>query len=133
MRTERAIVKPLLQHMTELYITNQPEFKAAIVHFNITTTAIVTDEDEGVTTVIVFSPQSIANNPHGVRYEFDTMDQAQHFAMIKRASGDAGMSYDSFATVEGLIISNEMHGYTYPCDADATTVRIGEDDHKGAA
>ena len=92
---DRAVVKALLQYMTERYLTGSEEFRAALKHFNITTTAIgqkFTDESAALFAdkpnhfVDVFSPDTIDSHPHGLRSTADSKAEAEAYAADARAT-----------------------------------------------
>lgn len=94
---DRAVVKALLQYMTERHLTGSEEFRAALKHFNITTTYIdqqVSDEAAALLGkehnhfVDVFRPSSIDTQPHGERYWFATKAEAEDLSTCERMSGD---------------------------------------------
>jgi hypothetical protein len=113
---DRQTVKSLLQYMTDHYLIGSDEFRAAIKQFNVTTTS-VHDRGEFFSTtfrcrylVDVFSPETIDANPNGVRYEFDTEEQAVAFAAEQRMAGDvpaaaAGTPDERRQQLEGYIIA----------------------------
>jgi hypothetical protein len=91
---DRAVAKQLLQYLTDHMLYSSDEFRAALKHFNVTTTCLH-DRGEFFSTtfrqrflVDVFSPATIDKNPYGVRYEFDHWEQAKAFSARERAYGE---------------------------------------------
>lgn len=100
---DRAVVKALLQTMTDRYLTCSEEFRAAIKHFNATTTKGMQKHSPSTAELLgvkcnylvdVFSPDTIDANPHGVRVEFATAEEAEAFEATQRATGDVQISED---------------------------------------
>lgn len=92
---DRAVVKALLQSMTERHLTSSPEFWAALDHFNITTTCqfeklspevLSVFGKKGNFVVDVYSPDT--TEAMSVRYEFDSEELASAFAANQRIIGD---------------------------------------------
>lgn len=85
---DRAVVKALLQYMTNKCLTGSAEFRAALNHFNITTTYEHTTchldgDDEHM--VDIFSPGAASGSQ---RYTFNTRQEAKSYAMDARTLGD---------------------------------------------
>lgn len=94
---DRAVVKALLQYMTERHLTGSEEFRAAIKHFNVTTAhtgQMVSDDcakffaSENNYFVDVFTPDTIDNHPHGLRTTSDSKAEAEAYAADASARGD---------------------------------------------
>lgn len=94
---DRAVVKALLQYMTERHLTGSDEFRAALKHFNVTTAhtgQMVSDDSakffgcENNYFVHVFSPDTIDNHTHGLRATSDSKAEAEAYAADARATGD---------------------------------------------
>lgn len=87
---DRAVVKALLQYMTDKFLTGGDEFRAALKHFNITTTSY--QPYEGFTktkhVVMVFAADRIDRCPHGFRVEFASKEEAEAYEAAQRATGD---------------------------------------------
>ena len=87
---DRAVVKSLLQYMTDKFLTGGDEFRAALKHFNITTTSY--QPYEGFTktkhVVMVFAADRIDRCPHGFRVEFASKEEAEAYEAKMRATGD---------------------------------------------
>lgn len=94
---DRAVVKALLQYMTERHLTGSDEFRAALKHFNITTAhtgQMVSDESaklfgqENNYFVDVFTPDTIDNHHNGLRATSSSKAKAEAYAADARATGD---------------------------------------------
>lgn len=94
---DRAVVKALLQSMTDSCLFHTDEFRAALKHFNITTTYSgqqVSDEaaellgKEHNHFVDVFRPRTIDTHTFGERYWFATKAEAEDLATCERMNGD---------------------------------------------
>lgn len=87
---DRAVVKSLLQYMTDKFLTGGDEFRAALKHFNITTSSY--QPYEGFTktkhVVMVFAADRIDRCPHGFRVEFASKEEAEAYEAKMRATGD---------------------------------------------
>lgn len=112
MNRDRQTVKTLLQYMTDKFLTGSAEFRATIKQFNITTTCQHDCRSmlERCYYVDVFSPETIDASPNGVRYEFDTKEQADEFAAEQRMAGDVpaaepGTPAERRQQLEGYIIA----------------------------
>ena len=87
---DRAVVKALLQYMTTKCLTGSDEFRAALKHFNVTTTwqdklsSFSGDEHF----VDVFSPHNVDTKPGGFRTTFPNEEVATAYAKYARAIGD---------------------------------------------
>lgn len=83
---DRQIVKALLQHLTDKCLVNSEEFRAALKHFNITTTWQASTKGITKTThlVDVFSPETIDAEPHGKRSVYENLEYADEFAKTMR-------------------------------------------------
>jgi len=88
---DRAVVKSLLQYMTDKCLTGSDQFRAAMVYFDVTTTWETTKYlpetaealgEEQNHIVDVFSPVSAC---HARRFTFGTEQEAKTFAMNARA------------------------------------------------
>lgn len=98
---DREVVKALLQYMTDKCLVCSSEFRAALKHFNITTTYTsqqMTDESAKLFKmndnhfVVVYSYSDIDAEPHGTRHSFATKAEAEAFAAGERTKGDAPIS-----------------------------------------
>lgn len=87
---DRAVVKSLLQYMTDKFLTGGDEFRAALKHFNITTTSYQSYEGFTKTrhVVMVFAADRIDRCPHGFRVEFASKEEAEAYETKMRATGD---------------------------------------------
>lgn len=101
---DREVVKTLLQYMTDTCLVYSSEFRAALKHFNITTTYTghqLSDEMADIFGmndnhfVIVYSFTNIDTEHHGVRHSFATKAEAEAFAAGERIKGDAPTSQAS--------------------------------------
>lgn len=96
---DRAVVKALLQYMTDKCLTGSTEFRVALKHFDITTTYMGQDieRDEFAKVlgiehnhfVDVLYASHIDTAPHGERFKFKTKEEAVAFAARERTVGDA--------------------------------------------
>ncbi|WP_109217626.1 hypothetical protein, partial [Klebsiella pneumoniae] len=87
---DRAVVKSLLQYMTDKFLTGGDEFRAALKQFNITTTSYQSYEGFTKTrhVVMVFAADRIDRCPHGFRVEFASKEEAEAYETKMRATGD---------------------------------------------
>lgn len=112
---DRAVVKALLQSMTNSCLFHTDEFRAALKHFNITTTYIdqqVSDEaavllgKENNHFVDVFRPRTIDTHTLGERYWFATKAEAEDFATSEGMSCDQSIEA---AHAEALLMDAEFN------------------------
>lgn len=94
---DREVVKALLQSMTDTCLFHSDEFRAALKHFNITTTYTGQDVSDEAAFLLgkehnhfvnVFRPSSIDTNPHGERYWFATKAEAEDLSDRESKSYD---------------------------------------------
>lgn len=106
---DRAVVKALLQNMTDKYLTGSDEFRAALKHFNITTTSYHSHEGFTKTkhVVIVFTPDRIDRCPHGFHVEFASREEAEAYEAAQRATGDVEIKED--AATARAVIAQAIH------------------------
>lgn len=99
---DRAVVKALLQYMTDKCLTGSPEFRAAVKQFAVTTTWYGKDIEHDESAKIlgvkhnhfvdVYYPSRIDAHPHGERFKFETKAEADAFAAHERANGDSAIA-----------------------------------------
>lgn len=112
--TDRLIVKNLLQSMANSCLFHSEEFRAALKHFNITTTYSdqqVSDEAAALLGkeqnyfVDVFYPSRIEQHPHGERFWFATKTEADSFSARERMNGDQPVN-------DRVLAARETHART---------------------
>lgn len=123
---DRAVIKALLQKMTDKCLTGSDEFRAAIVYFNITTTFEFDRtghwgaDDEYI--VDVFAPGTIAAGSD--RYVFNTAQEAKSFAMNARATGDEPVN-------QRVLDAHAAHAEALEMDAEFNFERISREINLG--
>ncbi|EBR3312482.1 hypothetical protein B7I61_21890 [Salmonella enterica] len=81
---DREVVRALLQRLTEKHLTSSPEFAEAIKHFNISTAVTYPPrtpsllDGKQVYPMDVYTPETIDENPHGIRIEFESRLEAMN-------------------------------------------------------
>ena len=89
---DRAVVKALLQSMTNSCLFHTDEFRAALKHFNITTTYSGQQVSDEAATLLgkeknhfvdVFYPDNVDTEPYGVRFWFDSKAEARYYEQLK--------------------------------------------------
>jgi hypothetical protein len=118
---DREVVKNLLQYMTEKCLTGSPEFKAALKHFNITTTY----QDRGYSEEDAkFCGRGLyyivdVNYPDGTidRSQFGTELEAKEFAAQERAIGDqpeaeTTQEFSVYQRADGMQVAVNKEGIT---------------------
>ncbi len=79
---DREVVRALLQRMTEKHLTSSPEFAEALKHFNIYTAVTYQPSTKSILDkklvypMDVYTPETIDENPHGIRFEFESRLEA---------------------------------------------------------
>lgn len=118
---DREVVKKLLQYMTEKCLTGSPEFKAALKHFNITTTYQAHSINPEYAKICGRSLYYFvdAYRPDGStdRNEFGTELEAKEFAAEEQASGDQPESetvqeFSVYQRNDGLQVAVNTKGVT---------------------
>jgi len=119
--TDRLIVKNLLQSMSDSCLFHTEEFRAALKHFNVTTTYVdqqVSDEAAALLSkehnhfVDVFHPSRIEQHPHGERFWFATKVEADAFSARERMNGDEPVNTK-------VLIARETHARTLAANIEA--------------
>lgn len=119
--TDRLIVKNLLQSMTDNCLTGSDEFRAAVKHFNITTTYVDQQVSDKAAALLgkehnhfvdVFHPSRIEEHPHGERFWFATKVEADAFSFRERMNGDQPVNTK-------VLIARETHARTLAANIEA--------------
>ena len=112
--TDRLIVKNLLQSMTDSCLFHTEEFRAALKHFNVTTTSYHCNEHfiETQHIVIVFAADRIDRYPHGLRGAFASKEEAEAYEADIRATGDQPVNTK-------VLIARETHARTLAANIEA--------------
>lgn len=112
--TDRLIVKNLLQSMTDSCLFHTEEFRAALKHFNVTTTSYHCNEHfiETQHIVIVFAADRIDRYPHGLRVAFASKEEAEAYEADIRATGDQPVNTK-------VLIARETHARTLAANIEA--------------
>lgn len=95
---DRAVVKALLQYMTDKCLTSSDEFRAALKQFNVTTTYSGKDIEHDESAKIlgvkhnhfvdVYYPSRVDEHHYGERFKFETKEEADAFSARERMNGD---------------------------------------------